>query len=394
LRGLRVAVLCGNHSLGDERAVARQAASLARMGCSVTVFGRPDPRKQAPEVPGLGYQPLLPFIRGASFRSRISRIAALRQLARIVRTFPADVFTAHEPDSALIAIVGAHKRGIPVHFDQHEYFEGMLADRAPRALSGTALAVGTRLMKFIIRRADRITTVSPAIAEKDQSYAPRRAVELLYNSPPLDYFPVCDQAAAYPLSICHTGWLDHSRGLKQILQAVAKASRSAPIRLVIIGDVHASCKADFNRMIGELGLQETVAVTGWIPYDAVGSVIAGCQVGLVTLQATRNNFASISNKLFDYLGCGQPAIVPRGSASEALIRKYECGIAVDTGDPEEIAGAILTLARDQRLRQDLGRNARFAMEHHLGWHKMEEVLARVYEDLRQIRNQDLNRKAQ
>jgi len=378
---MRIVVLCANHSLGDERAVARQAASVARMGHQVTVYGREDPGKWLPDVPNLVLKPLPVMIRGASLRSRAQRFRALVQLYRLAKSTPSDLMVAHEPDSAFVAILARGRNGARIHFDVHEFFEGMLYDRSPKALAPFARWVGQHAMRFLVRRCDWVTTVSGDIAKHLTTYQPRFPVDVLYNAGSVRHCALCDQRRSGPLLICHEGWLDHGTGMIPLLKAVALARRRINLKLVLVGKIRPWSEKAFTGAVRELGLERIVESRGWVPYDKLSSVVAECQVGVVAMQPCLNNFAGLSNKLMSYMACGQAVIVPKGSASARIADRFQCGLAVDTSVPEEICEALVRLDGNVPERLQMGRNARLAMEQHLGWEVMEGLLESRYSQL-------------
>ena len=67
--------------------------------------------------------------------------------------------------------------------------------------------------------------------------------------------------------------------------------------------------------------------------------------------------------------------------SRELIKEYNCGLCVDTSNSDEIAEAIVQLCSNAEMRRQMGANGRKAIEDELGWHKMEEVLIRIYSQL-------------
>lgn len=378
---MRIVVLCANHPLGDERAVARQALSLARMGHQVTVYGREDPAKWLPTSPTLTLKPLLLMTRGASLRSRINRLRALVRLYRIAKTTPSDIMVAHEPDSALVAIWARSRNGARIHFDVHEYFEGMLCDRVPKPLASLAMWIGQRAMGFLVRRTDWITTVSGEIAEHLRAYKTRAPIDVLYNSGSVESCPLCDHQRGGPLLVCHEGFLDYGTGMVPLLKAVALAKRQIQMKLVLVGKVRPWSQQAYEAAIRELGLREVVESRGWVPYDKLSSAVSECQVGVVTMQPSLNNFAGLSNKIMSYMACGQAIIVPRGSASAAVVQRFRCGLAVDSTAPEQISEALVRLGRNVPERSRMGQNARQAMEQHFGWHVMEGLLRSRYAEL-------------
>lgn len=378
---MRITVLCAAHSLGDERVVCRQALSLARSGHDVLVLGRGDSGKSPPEHPRLKLESVEPLIRGTSWRARTSRLRALQKLrVRAIESRP-DLLVANEPDSAWVALRVRRQTGIPVHFDVHECFEEMAASRLPRGLSGLGRAVVWTAVSQISKRCDWVTVVSPHTERQHLALRTDGRVTIIHNSPPIGLFPACDQSAANGVVLCHEGWLDASRGMSQLIRAVAIARRSVPVRLLVVGKLGAGCDPEFESLARELNVRDTIEVTGWLPYEKVGEVDARAQIGLVTLQPSGNNYGSLSNKVYSYMACGQAVIVPAGSATAELVESCDCGLSVDVTQPDEIARAIARLSTDAALRRRLGQNGRKAIEQRLGWELMSQTLLQIYAQL-------------
>ena len=70
------------------------------------------------------------------------------------------------------------------------------------------------------------------------------------------------------------------------------------------------------------------------------------------------------SKLYGILAAGRPviAVSARNGEIAALVERHDCGIAVEPGNAEGLAGAIIALAQDDRRRDDMGRRARALLE--------------------------------
>jgi glycosyltransferase involved in cell wall biosynthesis len=378
---MRITVLCAAHSLGDERVVCRQALSLARSGHDVLMLGRGDSGKSPPEHPRLKLVSVEPLIRGTSWQARTSRLRVLRKLYGMAIDSRPDVLVANEPDSAWVALLVRWKTGVPVHFDVHECFEELAASRLPQALSGLGRALVWKTVSQISKRCDWVTVVSPHTERQHLALRTDGRVTIIHNSPPIGLFPACDQNVPNGVTLCHEGWLDASRGLSQLIRAVAIARQSVPVRLLVVGKFGAGSDSEFESLARELNVRGSIEVTGWLPYEKVGKVDARAQIGLVTLQPSGNNYGSLSNKVYSYMACGQAVIVPAASATAELVESCDCGLAVDVTRPEEIAGAIVRLCADADLRRRLGQNGRQAIEQRLGWDQMRQLLLQIYANL-------------
>jgi glycosyltransferase involved in cell wall biosynthesis len=368
---MRIAMVCSNHPVNDARIVFKQAASLAAAGHEVRVFGL---EAAAPvHLPGVTVEAVYPFKIGIR-----ARVSATPKLYGPVLRWKPDVVTGHEPETAAL---GLHLRslcGARVVFDVHELWQETMARRAPRPIRPMAQAAFAEALRCIGRRVDWITTVSPPIRDFYRAVRRDGRVDLIYNSPPIETFPPCRQDVEGPVVVAHEGSLDVQRGMLEMLEALAMARRSAEVRLLIVGGVREWDRARFDEKVSSLGLAAAIDSPGWVSYEGVGRLLSQSQIGIVAMQPSTNNYVGLSNKLFNYMCCGLAVIVPEGSMSADLVRRADCGVAVDTTRPEAIAGAIVRLARDPALRQRLGANGRRAVEQTYGWHKMAERLVEIY----------------
>jgi glycosyltransferase involved in cell wall biosynthesis len=266
-------------------------------------------------------------------------------------------------------------------FDVHEMFHRSLSSRMAWGVRPLVRWASVAMLRYVSRRADWVTVVSPANLAFYRGIRGDDRVDIIHNSPAVQAFPPCTQDVQGPVTICHEGYLDRGRGMLQILEALALARKSVEARLLVVGKVPLADEGLFRRKIEDLHLHEAVELPGWVGYEKVGQVLSRGQIGIVAMQPTPNNYLSLSNKIYNYMCCAQAVIVPRGSATADLVRDADCGLAVDTTRPEEIARAMVTLAREAALRRRLGANGRKAIEERYGWHIMERRLGEIYAQL-------------
>jgi glycosyltransferase involved in cell wall biosynthesis len=368
---MRIAMLCSNHVVTDARVTHKQAASLAAMGHRVRVFGM---ESAVPfDVPGVEHEVVSRLRIGIRARAAVAR----RLCGPVLRWKP-DVMTCHEPETAALGLGLRPRLGARVIFDVHELWHETMAARAPAPLRGVARRAFADALKTIARRCDWVTVVSPWNLAFYRAARHDGRVTLIHNSPRIEWFPPCRQHEGGPLVLVHEGSLDEGRGMLEILAALDEARRRVDLRWLVIGGVRPRARDLFDRTVRERGLAGAVEPSGWVPYRDVGRLLARSQIGIVAMQPSPNNYLSLSNKLYNYMACGMPVIVPQGSASADLVRAAGSGVAVDTTDPHAIAEALLMLAQDRALREEMGAAGRRAILETYGWHRMEERLRCIY----------------
>lgn len=378
---MRIVLLCSAHAVTDERVTYKQAASLAKAGHEVIVFGRGgDPQAQ---VMGVALRPLgdkREKVEGG-MAGLLNRVRILPKLTMAALASRPDVVTCHEPESAIVGLFVKACIGASVVFDVHEFWNETLSSRMPGRFRSVVRAIITILLKYVGRRCDWITTVSPPMYEFYRSIRHDAGVDIIYNSPVVESFPLCVQDVKGPVTIVHDGYLGCIRGMVQLLEALALARRDVQVRLLVVGRVNPSDQALFDKKVSALGLGDAIELPGWVTYEKVGQLLSRGQIGVVGLQPSPNNYMGLSNKLFNYMCCGQAVIVPSRSATADIVRGADCGIDVDTTCPKDIADAIVTLVKDPNLRKRFGTNGRKAIEATYSWANMEDRLAMIYREI-------------
>jgi glycosyltransferase involved in cell wall biosynthesis len=381
MRAMRILVICSGHALDDDRVTRKQARSLARLGHDVAVCAW---RRYEYQEPGVRLLDLAALMAGDSKPARPrtevrrkDRLLSLRMLWKLACRERPDLLVAHEFETGLLAWWLHFLHGIPYVFDVHEFYEETIAIRAPKAIRGLVRSVVRRLLWRVARRAQAATVVSPAAERFFKEGAPNVPVAVLYNSPPMEYFPFSDREGPVPV-IVHEGTLSLDRGALEMLEALALVRESQAFRFLVLGTISAEVREAFEKQIDRLGLRAVVDMPGRLPWTEFGKLEASGQIGLVCMQPLPNNMKGLSNKLFDYMSCGLAVIGPKMSASEELLEKFGAGICVDTTQPKEIADAICLLICNPDMRRKMAANGRKAVETELGWHCMEQVMGRVY----------------
>jgi len=368
---MRIAMVASSHKVDDDRITHKQAFSLANTGHQVAVFGL------KPIIPpshsGVEFHVLEPS--GSGLRRRLSMLKLLYD--RVVAWCP-DVVTCHEPDSAVLGLRIRRKTGAKVVFDTHESFEETFAERVPPLMRPPVRWAVRQALRFFGRRYDWVTVVSPVNWDFYAMFRSTSTMSIIHNSPRMELFPPCTHEVQGPLTLVHDGYLYRNRGMVEILEALAIVRKSIDVRLLVVGCVLSEERPLFDQKVEELDLKEIIEIPGWRPYEEVGLLESKGQIGLIALQPRPNAMKSLNHKFYNYMSCAQPVIAPIDSATEMMVRKYDCGICIDTTQPKQIAEAVLKLAQDTELRKHYGAKGRRAIEEELGWHMMEKELARIY----------------
>ena len=133
--------------------------------------------------------------------------------------------------------------------------------------------------------------------------------------------------------------------------ALVKANKQLKqqIRFVIIGD--GPLRPRFEQYSKEKQINCTFL--GRRPYIEMASLLCSCDICVNPI--VKGSAASIINKVGDYALSGLPVINTQESQEyRALIDEYQCGINCECGNANQVADAIIKLASNPDLRNQMG----------------------------------------
>jgi len=145
--------------------------------------------------------------------------------------------------------------------------------------------------------------------------------------------------------ILNVGLIYPGKNIPNLLRAFKRVREHESVKLVLAGTGRRLYQDDLKQ-IGELGLEDSVCLPGYVPHDDLVAVYNLAEV--VAFPSFYESFGLIS---LEAMACGCPVVVSRtGGAPEAA---GDAGCYVDPADEVSIADAILRVLTDARLRQDL-----------------------------------------
>jgi len=147
-------------------------------------------------------------------------------------------------------------------------------------------------------------------------------------------------------------WTDPRKNLPLLLEAFALTRQHlADYRLILVG---APPRQDWlNHECHKLGIAEAVEVKGHVPADALIHYYR--QASMFVLPSLQEGLGIV---LLEAMACGTPVISTRCGGPEEVIVDGYSGLLVSNGSPQNLAEAIVYLAREEHLAQTMGRRGR------------------------------------
>lgn len=173
--------------------------------------------------------------------------------------------------------------------------------------------------------------------------------------------------------ICYGGSMTPSRGLTQLVDAVA----GTDIRLQLAGTIQDSYYDFLKNRAG----WENVDYHGHLNREEIRKLYASSSIGIITHLHGKNADNGMNNKMFEYMEAGIPVIASDFPHWSRIIEEAECGICVNPSNVREISYAIQYLMKDKIRREKMGRNGRQEVEHTYNWDVEAVKLIALYEEL-------------
>ncbi|MHB8814683.1 MAG: glycosyltransferase family 4 protein [Steroidobacteraceae bacterium] len=313
---------------------------------------------------------------GPSFRKLALYDPALSwKLSRVLDARRFDLIHAHHIEGLLVALPVRLRRRIPLVYDAHTMLSAELPSYAAGLLRGAFAAVGGWLDGALPRRADHVVAVTSDIRDRLVGAHGLRPdhISVVTNGVESECFRVQRPPPREGLvRLIYTGTLAPYQNIDLLLEAFARA-RHVRRDLRLCFSVSSSFEP-YEARAQRLGVREAIEVLA----DGFGELPLRLAAAAIAV-LPRTSCPGIPQKLLNYMAAGKAIVASAGSAK--LLEHERTGLVVADGDVNGFADAMLRLAGNPQLGEELGRSARETVEREFSWEgaaaKMEPVYARL-----------------
>jgi glycosyltransferase involved in cell wall biosynthesis len=171
------------------------------------------------------------------------------------------------------------------------------------------------------------------------------------------------------------GRLHHKKGLDLLIPAFVQVSRQFPDHLLVIAGIDdGGYENAVHRMIKEFGVTDKVIFTGPV-YGAVKvRLLKEADAFVLTSYSEGQPMAVI-----EALGCGAPVLITT-PCNVPEVAEAGAGLVVPPS-LEAIVSALTDILNQDRLRADMGRNARNLAASHFTWEKVAQQTLALCQDI-------------
>lgn len=220
------------------------------------------------------------------------------------------------------------------------------------------------LEKRSYHAADGCVGLSPGICEGIKRRSQKgKPIAMIPNGCDLDLFsPSNEKPDVIPgvkptdTVAVFTGAHGIANGLDAVLDmaAVLKTRNRDDVKIVFVGD--GKLKPALKERAEKEHLDNCLFM-GHMPKKELNEVMKRADIGLMILANIPAFYYGTSpNKFFDYIASGLPVVNNYPGWLADMINENKCGIAVEPGNPELFADAMMKLADHPKLREEYGKN--------------------------------------
>lgn len=387
-----------DHSFPPDLRVENEIDSLISFGHEVTVLAiGPDERPVEERSNGLT------IIRDTISAARRNRMRGLAgtvpvinwylgaRITSIFQDWKFDVIHAHDLYLVGAALKTGRKLGVPVVADLHENWPAALkhyawSNRFP-AKQLNNVNRWDRLETAWTRAADGVIVVIDEMRDRLLAKGLKNEKVLVLpntiHRQKFDNFGIDEILAASvrsDLTLLYVGGMDKHRGLDTAVRAMKRIVQEAPgAKLVLVGD--GAVRTELQTLTSELHLDSSIRFLGHQPQDAVPSFIEGADIGLIPHVRTDHTDHTIPHKLFHYMYLGLPVVASNCTPIKRIILETDAGVIHESGNPSDLADAVLKLSRSESLRNQKGENGKVAVESKYNWKSTSEGIDAFYKQI-------------
>jgi colanic acid biosynthesis glycosyl transferase WcaI len=243
-------------------------------------------------------------------------------------------------------------------------------------------ALALRVERWLLRRFDRISTISARMAETllDKG-VPATRVTVLENWVNLDIVvPMKEPSAlrrtlgikAETCIVLYSGNMAEKQGLEIVVEAAHRLREREHITFILCGEGPARA-----RLVQLTAGLPNIRFLALQPAERLNELLNLADIHLLPQRAEVADLV-MPSKLTNMLASGRPVVATAAPGTQVDQAVRRCGIVVPPGDVDAFAGAIELLAGNSSRRNELGRRGREYAESN--WAR-DEILARFENEL-------------
>lgn len=366
---IRICHVTSLHPVDDARIFQRDCKSLAKRYEVYLVAPNTETRvEDGVHIVGVP----LPTI-----NQRFKRLMKLGSLIKPLREIDADIYHFHDPELMRIGL-RMKKRGKRIIFDSHEDVVNQIQNKGfiPKPFRKMAAKLYASYERHCLKKYSAVVSVTSYIVDRLKKINPNTFQ--ITNYPKFENRNI--EGRPWDRTICFAGLMSRYWMLNEIISILPKVNA----KMIIAGFFATD---DYLKELQALPGWKNVEFVGTLPHSEVLKIYNKSSIG-IAIESYENPNAGFRigslgcTKIPDYMSSGLPVIVSNTEVWGGVVRKYECGIAIENpSDANEIANAIQYLLDNPEKAKIVGENGLKAAKEEFNWEAQEKVLFNMYDNM-------------
>jgi len=298
---------------------------------------------------------------------------------------PSVIFAPSSPplSNGLIAKAVGFFRHCPVIYNVQDLYPDM-AERMELIKSRSVLHLLKTVEKIVYHFSDRVLAISGQMADTiKEKVADPKKVDMIPNF--IDTEKISPGNFDNPFSrqfglvgkfvVMYAGNIGIPHGVEVLVETAELLKADNEILFCFVA------RGEYKEKVENLAKKSKLTNYRFIEpqsEDMVPYIWASASVGVITYRKGLADF-SVPSKLLAMMCAARPVVASLDGDSEAarIVREADCGVVVDSENPENVAKAIQALKAHQNKRREEGQNGRSYVVKHL----RRKVISQQYESL-------------
>jgi glycosyltransferase involved in cell wall biosynthesis len=233
-------------------------------------------------------------------------------------------------------------------------------------------------LRLLLRKADRILVTRPR-------YVSRRLKDHMdkvrFVPVGVDEVAFSSRKATAEGDIFFLSLLDEFhryKGLDVLLDALQTVKKEIPDVMLVVGG-GGSLLEHYKSQARVMGLEKNVRFLGRIPKERLLDIYNGCKIFVLpSVSAVQEGFGIVP---LEAMACSRPVVVTDIAGVAEDVIEEGAGLVVKPSDPLSLAGAIVSILRDERMASRMGLAARRLIEDKYSWNKVAAQVEMIYREV-------------
>lgn len=390
---LKVCFMADGHSLYDDRMYWKEALSLQKKGCKVTILLASEEDEQGVTEHGIEYFKVkrVSYSKKKIINYPLKKIyyRTHDEMWKIARSVRADVYHVHDYRiNSFIQKIKCLPHRPKLVYDARE----PVGDNFKFFHKASFLK-----KKFIdyfadylqqdeyrkVGHYDLILTVDNGLKRRFLKNLKNKRVEVLYNYTNQSGERKNIGYGNKDFDAIYCGGISEVRGFYPLLNSTRLIVREKhDYKLLLLGNIFEQELRDYlKNFIYEHKLEHNLIWIDSVRFDQVSDYYNRSRIGLNILYPSDAFKDIIQIKLFEYMNFGLPIVTSNFGEMQNYVLDNQVGMAVDPFDEKQLAGAILELLTDRDKYSLYSENGKKAVDDKYNWKLMEQQLFSWYEEL-------------